>query len=100
MSSPYDILIKNQNIYIASTGLDQIIRLDPDMASPQTLANDPNNASDVFSGPVRFVGIMNRRIFVIDEDGGDTVDRVVAFDNISGSGWQTYDDGVFKFYLC
>ncbi len=97
---PFDIVFKEGHLYVSYQLAANITELSPDLTSViDTLPGDPVN-TDPFIGPKLFIALTNRKLFVLDESFGlDIDDRVVSFDDIDGSGWETSETpGTFKFY--
>ncbi len=117
LAEPWDVLVTENSLYITNRdGADgyKIIRLDLSLnllgnTGNQSTSQDsvPNN----FYGPKRFLAILNRGLFIIDEasqNEGDPFsglpgDRLVYFDDISLNGWQTFGstgtgDNQFNFF--
>ncbi len=96
-SQAWDIMVKDSFVYVARYSSTQsermIVEFDTDLnPTGRELTGRPGGGDDFF-GPHRFVAIYSRRFFVIDEtegNGTNADERIVAFDNISGSGWQTF----------
>ena len=85
--------------YIVRLPLD----LDTNATPPVYLPGKPRG-TDPFIGPSEFIAVTNRKLYLIDEDTvyplDDGLDRIISFDDISGSGWDTYGnaDSFFWFY--
>ena len=94
LNTAFDVIVKSSYVYVANYGIaKKVIQLDKNLVFQDELTLDPDNPSDTFLGPHRFVAILNNRFYVIDEDETDMVndnERIVAFDNINGSNWKTY----------
>lgn len=116
MATAWDVLANGGSIFVAnyqgSSGY-LIMEFDSELNYVDSFgdqAGDPENPTqDEFLGPHRFVAIVNRKITVIDEfDDMDVndVERLVSIDNLSGSGWDTFDPseveqsafGFFEYY--
>jgi hypothetical protein len=113
LASAWDIIIKDDYIYVANDdGPDgyQIIRMNKDFTSVEGYGDntaDPEspNAGE-FLGPHRFVAILNKKITVTDEldnSDYDDVERLVSFEDMDGTGWDTFDpseigESAFSFF--
>ncbi|MFH0975661.1 MAG: hypothetical protein V1874_07740 [Spirochaetota bacterium] len=103
----FDIHIKGNSVYVSSyynwtPASNYVFSLDTNLQNQQSLLENPLNTSDDFYGPRRFVALTNRKIYITDEK-DETLDRLVAFDDISGSNWETYGTsgtgtGAFNFF--
>lgn len=121
-SPPYathDLIVKNGYLYASYTnwsdygiatpppGLSKapyIVRLPLDLQTnitpPVYLSGRPG-AADPFLGPREFIAVTNRKLYFIDEVGtDDSTDRIISFDDITGSGWNAYvnTDSFFRLY--
>ncbi len=111
LTEAWDVIVKNGFVYVAQYNHDiqsenKIIEFDTDLnPTGRELIGRPGGGDD-FLGPHRFVAIYSRRFFVIDEHEADYTnadERIVAFDNISGAGWETFKasdigENQFAFY--
>lgn len=104
--SPRDVMVKDGYVYIAdydNTGGSnhKIIRLSMDLDSPVEL---PNSGTHPMLGPQRFIAVLNKEIYFIDDaDNYTNYDKFVAMDDILGNGWTSYGSegsgtGQFAFY--
>ena len=102
-----DILVKGDSAYftVYGSGTSAVVRTSLNLAENGVLQYAPGE-SDSFAdyGPRLFVAILNSRFYLIDEDGGGTINRVVAFDDFN-SPWDSFaaeDIGqtAFRFYVC
>lgn len=98
----WDVLVKDELVYMANyNGFDeyQIMRFDKNL---QLLDNFGINAAahdrlaspleKDFLGPHRFVAILNKKITIIDENGGSAdTERLVSFEDMEGTGWDTFE---------
>ena len=111
LATPWDVVVNQNYLYVANLGGAngwKIIRLDLDLnpSSSQGFGNSiPPVIPGNFYGPHRFVAILNRKLNIIDEDENDGFnagERIVAFDDINGANWETFDPAVigqqFIFY--
>ncbi len=108
-SIPWDVIVKSPFVYVArydSGGAnDKIIQLTKTLDIVDELPGKPDSTDD-FRGPHRFIAILNKRIYVIDEDeSAADIERIVAFDDINGTNWDTFDpsmlippESAFLFY--
>lgn len=93
-----DVVAKDGFVYLASYDsptyviqqLDQNLNFIHGFGS----VKDPPQQTGEFWSPYRFVAILNKKLYVLD-DGTDPitynpVSRVVSFGNASGEGWETY----------
>ncbi len=105
--SPRDVMIKSNFLYIAdtdtSTTFHKIVQLNiSDMSFNAELTN---SGSYPMLGPQRFIAILNRRIYLIDENPDDfsgSIDKLIALDDIDGTGWTTSGStgsGINQFYF-
>ncbi len=110
-----DVILKGNYVYVATTDLitpAPIVRLTKDLTSRENFGIAASNKSDTspghFLGPMRFVAILNKRFYLIDEGGGaPDADRIIAFDAVgSWSGWDVKEGtdfpggDTFQFYSC
>jgi DNA-binding beta-propeller fold protein YncE len=91
-----DVLYKNGYIYVADIGGElppKVIKLTTDLDYVDELPGKPDE-TDPFHGPQRFLAVLSDKIYVIDEEQfePDEDNRTVAFDDISGTGWTTYQN--------
>ena len=97
----WDVLFADNYIYVAdgSFGSAKIVRFTKDLTYVDELGYDPENHSDQFEGPHRFLAVLNRGFIVIDEyeQSSDADDRLVMFSGISGAGWTTYQSSTDPF---
>jgi hypothetical protein len=104
LNDPWDIIIKSGYVYVTDRSNAQVIQLDQNLVHQQTLSTSPDETYS-FLGPHRFVAILNKKIYVTDDNSSDTA-RLFAFDDINGNNWETYghhgypasDPGGFLFY--
>lgn len=89
-----DVMAKNSNIYIAlydqfNTLQAKIVVMNSELALTGTeLLQSPTG--DPFTRPTHFLPLINRKYFICDENGSMNNDRIVGFDDMSGTGWQTF----------
>ncbi|MBA7484786.1 hypothetical protein ES707_20317 [subsurface metagenome] len=107
---PHDVLVRDSYVYAANWGgLDgyKIIRLDQNLGNAVGYGNDGTGSEPTPPGdfwkPTRFIAVISRKILLADEDTVNNYDRLVAFDDINGFGWQVYGTngsgvGQFQFY--
>jgi hypothetical protein len=110
---PLDVAVKDNYVYVANFDSlnysnDKIVQLNNQLQFQSELLTNLGN-SDHFYGPHRFLAILNRKFYIID-DGRDldgtpsfNMDRIIAFDDMSGASWETYGStgsgtGQFNFY--
>jgi hypothetical protein len=96
-TSPWDVLVKGNDVYVSDYGdpfpqlgdpiPGRIVRLTKDL---QPVDSFPGPANDPFLGPERFVAILNKPITLIDETSSGEGNRLVAFNDMTGEGWTTY----------
>lgn len=106
---PWDVMVKGSSIYVANYGEDNILQLSIN-SNNELVANAGlgGGRSLMFYGPRRFVGIFNRKLYVInDNDSSFTPHAEInAMDNMKGSGWESYGEygysnegkGYFRFF--
>ncbi len=100
-STPWDVMVKGDYVYIAvnAVNVHSIIRLTKNLTSPQTFGSAATSSGDTtpghFFGPRRFMAVVNKKFYVIDEgtitgpENGYNVNRIVSFDDIaSWAGWE------------
>jgi hypothetical protein len=91
IGSPYegfDVMVKEPYVYVANTDAPNgyaIQKLDKNMGFIDAFGSV---LPGEFLGPRRFLAILNKRIYLIDEEFSD--DRLVSFDSSSFGGWATY----------
>lgn len=110
LSSPWDILVKDDKLYVANLGgADgyQILELS---TSDLSLTGHFGNSISVqgtdegdFYGPRRFAVPLNNELVIVDDSSTDDLDKLIHMDNINGDNWTTLPvsgDGqiLFKFY--
>ncbi len=93
-----EVVHKNGHIYVADLGGElspRVIKLTTDLDYVDELPGKPDE-TDPFHGPQRFLAVLSDKIYVIDEGveelAPDENNRIVAFDDITGSGWVTYQN--------
>jgi len=97
LSWPWDVVVKPPHLYVTNTDNYEILQLDMNDLSKDPIVkygkqddSEPPDQGE-FYGPRRFVGILNKKLTVTDEDGFWNQDRLVSFDDtLDGSGWETY----------
>jgi len=111
LSSPWDIVIKEPNLYIANPyGANgyRVIQLDSNLSFVHGYGDDAtstNHNPGMFYGPYRFVAILNDKITMIDDGTSPPWnDKLIQMDDINGTNWTTYPttgDGqaYFRFYV-
>ena len=95
LNNAWDVLYKSTYIYAAdASSPEKVVRLTKDLAYLDELAGKPGGEDD-FHGPRRFLAVLNKKFYLIDEDENEpeTNNRLVSFDDITGSGWKTYQNG-------
>jgi len=110
LNQPWDVIVKDSYVYVAdnydgsnASENDKIIRLSPDLQYTDELHYN-SEESDGLYGPHRFVAILNKRFYLIDEDESENeTERIVAFADILGTNWETFDpsqisQSAFQFY--
>ena len=115
ISTAWDVLLKPPAVYIANQngGLGyKIIELDTDLGFVDAFGNQSPVADDImgnFYGPKRFLAILNKKIYILDEASTNEApflfqgDRLVAMSDITGADWETYGQtgtgvGQFEYY--
>ncbi len=97
-----DLLVKESGIYVIQFGNKRAVQVDKNLESiTGILSQNPDNEEDSFDNPAAFAAVLNKKIYVLDD--GSTAndpDRIISFDDISGTGWQTgIGDNSFVFYI-
>ena len=87
LSSPWDVLVNGDYIYVSDFGAKKIVRFTKSLGLVDSYSGLP---SDPFRGPERFVAILNKPITVIDEGGTGGPDRLIAFNDMTGAGWTKF----------
>ena len=110
LNTPWDTIVKGDSLYVANFGAvdpptnQKIIQFTLDLTPVTELLG---GGGDYFYGPHRFVAILNRKIYVVDDgrvDGGTpNIDRIVSIEDINDSAWETYGStgtgtGEFQFF--
>lgn len=109
-ANPWDILVKENNLYVANfagaAGY-QILEISTSNLSLTghfgNLTGIQDTSKGEFYSPRRFVSQMNRELFIIDDDESNDFDKIIQMDNINGDNWKTLPasgDGqnLFKFF--
>lgn len=103
LNAPWDILVKDDYIYVANyAGADdfKIIRFDQNLGSElgfgKAAVDYLDTAPNHFQGPHRFIAILNKKFYLIDEEessplGQEDVEKIVAFDDELSSSWEAFD---------
>jgi hypothetical protein len=106
LNTPWDTVVKSTGIYCANyvEGGGSIIQIDSDLNYINDLTEDPGT-STTFNGPHRFLAILNRKFYIIDETEWSSLDteRLVIFDDFATS-WTFFDPSMvtetdFEFYI-
>ncbi len=103
LTDPWDIVVKDSAVYVANnqggTGF-QILQFSTSLGyvagygAPEGMpSSDPESTN--FFGPHRFLAVPARKIRLADENGSSSSDaeRIVSFDDITGSSWETFNPG-------
>lgn len=93
-----DVVAKNGYIYVADydSPTHVIQQLDQDLNFIQGFGSveDPPQQSGEFWGPYRFIAILNKKLYVLDDGYNSTTffdeSRIVSFGNAGGDGWEAY----------
>ena len=104
--TPWDVIVKASYVYVSDLGSADVIQLPLDL-SAVTGTLYQSAGGDYFSEPSRFVAILNRKFYILDDGYNNpdvNSDRIISFDDIGGTGWAPYGangtgDGQFQFYL-
>jgi hypothetical protein len=114
IANPWDTYFRTPHVYVANlegSGGNRILQLDENLSFIDGYGNPSTSADSAvgnFYGPKRFIGILPKKLVILDE--GSTMetsgfigDRLIAIDDLSGAGWQTYGTtgsgvGQFNFY--
>jgi hypothetical protein len=107
----WDVVVKSPYLYVANhNGANdkRIILLNQNMEFVDSFGNavavPASPVPNEFYGPKRFVAILNKKIYVTDEEEFTmSYARIVSFDNINGSNWLPYGSygfggGQFQLY--
>ena len=90
---PFDILIKNNHVYVLSgNGADGkvVVKLTKELDFIDSFGRiGVNNTPGVFVGPRRFLATTKKGFYVTDDT--PTINRIVKFDDVNSSGWETYE---------
>jgi hypothetical protein len=89
VNDPRDVIVKEGYVYVAqnhSAAEDRIVQLTKDLQT--TVATYYGPSGNEFYGPYRFVARVGAAFCVIDDF--EDMNRLTRFDDMSGSGWQTY----------
>ena len=106
----WDVLVKDSFVYLANndqnaTTRDIVLKLTRGLGLLSELKDKPGGG-DSFYGPHRFVAVLNKKLYIVDEDeafGSSEAERIVAIGDISGINWQDFDPSMvgqsaFNFY--
>jgi hypothetical protein len=93
-----DVVAKDGYVYLADhdSPTHVIQQLDQDLNFIQGFGSlkDPPQQSGEFWSPYRFVAILNKKLYVLDDGYNSSTffdeSRVVSFGNAGGDGWETY----------
>ena len=108
LNSPWGVLVKGNYLYaadISNSGSNSpIVRFNIDNPAQYTQYGSfgfGTNPGD-FYGPHVFAAILNKKLYLTDDDGGFS-QKFIAIDDITGTGWETYGtygsgQGQFKFF--
>ncbi len=98
LNTPWDVVVKSTGILVSDYGgaannkilqFDQNLQLTANYGSPVTIPATP--VTDEFYGPKRFLAILNRNIYVTDEEEGTmSYARIISFDDMNGTNFTTY----------
>jgi len=109
LSSPWGVLVKGNYLYVADTYVSEtnnspIVRFNIDSPAQYTRYGSfgATGSPGIFYGPHVFAAILNKKLYITDDDGFDS-SKLVAIDDITGSGWETYGsagtgEGQFMFF--
>lgn len=111
--TPWDVLVRPPYVYVANfdsavTG-STLIRLDSNLTTGSAISLHLSpDETDYFYGPHRFLAILNRRLYIMDDGylsgvSPFNIDRIVTIDDIDGINWQTFGsygtgNGQFEFF--
>ena len=93
-----DVVAKNGYVYVADHDSPTYViqKLDQDLNFIQGFGSvkDPAQQSGEFWSPYRFIAILNKKLYVLDQGYNFSTFfdecRIVSFGNASGDGWETY----------
>ncbi len=83
-SYPRGIMVKGAYVYVTDPTAGKLVRLDKNLQLVDTFSGSPTSP---FTRPETFVATLNKMLTVIDE--GTSVDRLTAFNDMTGAGWTT-----------
>ncbi len=103
----FDVIVKNSYVYVTQNGSqNNVMQYNMNLGSPIAILTSKMGGGDVFYRPKRFIAILNKKFYVIDDHVSDSnYERIVAFDGMDGSGWQTFKaeqigKSHMSFYMC
>ncbi len=88
-NSPWGVMARGGFIYVSDPLGLKVVRFD---ANLNFIDEFGGPGGDPFVGPKRFIAVLSNKITLIDEYAatGANTDRLVAFDDMTGAGWQTF----------
>jgi hypothetical protein len=102
--APWGVMARDGFVYVSDPTALKVVRFDGNLAFVDSFGGP---GTDPFVGPKRFVAVLSNKITLIDEytnfGSGAMTDRLVAFDDMTGAGWETFGatgtgGSQFKFY--
>jgi hypothetical protein len=88
-NSPWGVMARGGFIYVSDPLGRKVVRFDGNLSFVDEFGGP---GGDPFVGPKRFVAVLSNKITLIDEYAatGANTDRLTAFDDMTGAGWQTF----------
>ena len=102
----FDVMVRDDYVYAANFDWgganNTVIKLTKNLNYVTELQDKPGGGDSMF-GPHRFLAVISKKAYLIDEDRSTTDERLLAVTDISGAGWTSYGQygtgtGKFNFY--